>query len=713
MWITSFADGTEPSWTVIESMPNFYGLNVDAGIFVAEAASAVNGYAIENSSKRWSMGINRYYTAGMSCAGDTLVAVRRQPNTLVVVRMDTGEEVWRYDNRSMGMPDGGSFIGDTDWLELQYRCDYDEKGCHPQMCLLYAPDGNTFYRLPEKHQVAAIAPDEKIAFLRFEDKQGEAPGLTRISSLALDSGAITPGFTVESKDFEGIVGVLDSNESLVMKYRRQGEERVYSLVNARTGTLIHPITLPEKTLGGLKIFAEDKRWLFLSESKDILWIQDSATGEIRYTRHREGHVFFSLKGTDAEGQLWALSRDQNNSWWLWRADADTEPRLLLDATKYPYFAGMAGFGMYYGHIFEHNPAVDNSPLIARRLEDQTITNQWIIPGKKGFTLPIPSADLRRVLVGTGDSFNSMHFGVYESGQSTPLVESEGRPLAFSPDGLYAVVYQEDKELVLHVDSGAVVADIPLGEGCWPVQPAFSRDSRRLALCGQGQSLKIVVLEENYPVMDLHLPSEKERTAITARNGLCFSSDGKTLLAAAYGRAWLFNANTGAFLKTLIEHARFISGYPSSPSVLGIQMPWINSLKEFAGGFTDTFKNPPELAGSFILDGRTLVTSAEGHLLRVWDAKTGASLRTMETGLPESRDEQGYVFNDVVFSSNGVYAFAFNSAQGVASLLEVTTGRTLRQYKDDRTKCIYQAYVADDGEIYLLNAIGLCRLSLKK
>ena len=117
---------------------------------------------------------------------------------------------------------------------------------------------------------------------------------------------------MESKDFEGIVGVLDSNESLVMKYRRQGEERVYSLVNARTGTLIHPITLPEKTLGGLKIFAEDKRWLFLSESKDILWIQDSATGEIRYTRHREGHVFFSLKGTDAEGQLWALSRDQNN-----------------------------------------------------------------------------------------------------------------------------------------------------------------------------------------------------------------------------------------------------------------------------------------------------------------------------------------------------------------------------------------------------------------
>ncbi len=715
----SFAHGAESPWTAIERMPLFYGLNMDMGILVAENAYAVNGYAVENFGKRWNEAVSAH-TICLSCAGQTLVAVRRQIQSLVIVRMDTGEEVWRYSNRAAGAPDYERFIGDTDWLELGYHTEYGEGGLrHPHTCLLYAPDGSTYCRLPEKHQAAAITSDEKTVFLRFDEKQGEASGLTRISALDLASSAITPGFTVNSKDFLGIVGILDSGESLVTGHRRKGEECVYSLVNAETGALIRPVTLEQRKLGGLRFFAGDKRWLFLNDTKDTLWVQDSTTGEILHTRHRAGHVFsFPNNGLDAEGRIWALSRDLNYGLWLWRADADAEPRLLLDAAKYLSYAGFCyGDFLYYGHTFEFSRAVDSSLLTAKRLEDLTTTNQWVIPGTPEQFRHIPSADLHRVLMGTwsaGDSLDSMHNAVFESGQAAPRFESEGSPLAFSPDGLYAVVNQNGKVRVFHVDSGNVVADFPLERwDHWGDSVAFSRDSRRLALCSRGQFLATVRLEEEYPVKELHLPAKKRLYTVSRWNALCFSPDGNALLVSGCGTAWLFDANTGALLKTLVEHARFISPSPQPTYVLGMEVPWLTPVKEFAGGFTDTFKNPPELTSSFILDGGTLATSADGHLLRVWDAKTGASLRTIKTGMPESRDEQGRAYNRVAFSANGVYAFAYSQGQGDASLLETTTGRPIRQYKDDRTKNIYQAYVADDGEVYLLNSIGLCRLSLKR
>jgi len=171
--------------------------------------------------------------------------------------------------------------------------------------------------------------------------------------------------------------------------------------------------------------------------------------------------------------------------------------------------------------------------------------------------------------------------------------------------------------------------------------------------------------------------------------------------------------TGACLKTLVENARFLRSYSHSPSVLAIKIPFLNTIEDFAGGFTDHFKRPPSLGGSFILDGSKLVTNAQGNLLHVWDTATGQSVRTIQTELPEVRNEDGHIFNRAVLSPNGAFAFAFNDDQGIASLFDVTTGRTLRQYKDDRTKGVYQVYVADDGEVYLYNTIGLCRLSLKR
>jgi WD40 repeat protein len=702
----SVSHGTEPFWTVVEHVPRFVGVNMDAGIYMLVRGHALNGYDLRSKGERWSVKIKnaRLYPR----SGKTLVAVPKQDGTLTVMRMDTGEEAWRYRNRNFGMPDYMEFIGNTDWLQLMFVREYDNNRGMPVrfVCLLYAPDGNSYFRLPEDHSTNVISPDEKTAFLTCVKKQ--TPELGKVSSLALDTGTITPRFEVNSKECLGIADVLDSNESLVMEYRQIERERSYSLVNAQTGTLIHPITLPEKKLGGLKVYSDRNQLLFMSDKMDTLWLQDTTSGAITHARQKEGHRFLMLGGVkmDSNGNLWTISRESNGSLWLWQVDADSEPRQLLDSSNYIGW-GIGGSPFYYGHFLHSIRGTEDSLLLAKRLDDLTVTSQWILPGMDiSWTRPIPSESMGRVLLSI-----DVQSKVFESGQSKPVLELEGEPLAFSPDGRHALIKQKNKAIIVAVDMGIVVSSFSLDEYGY-AHAAFSRDSRLLAIYWES-SIKVVRLEGDYPVKDLYFPKEKERGYISWENGLCFTPDNRKLLAPGYGRAWIFDVETGACLKTLVENARFLRSYSHSPSVLAIKIPFLNTIEDFAGGFTDHFKRPPSLGGSFILDGSKLVTNAQGNLLHVWDTATGQSVRTIQTELPEVRNEDGHIFNRAVLSPNGAFAFAFNDDQGIASLFDVTTGRTLRQYKDDRTKGVYQVYVADDGEVYLYNTIGLCRLSLKR
>ncbi|OQB37568.1 MAG: hypothetical protein BWY09_01574 [Candidatus Hydrogenedentes bacterium ADurb.Bin179] len=702
----SVSHGTDPSWTEVERVPHFAGMNMDAGVYMLAGARSLVGYDVQSHAERWSVKIKN--TTLYPSSGHTLVAAQKQDGTLVVMRMDTGEEVWRHQNRIYGVPNYMEFISDTDWLQLMFVHERDDRGPVRFTCLLYAPDGNSYFRLPEDHSTNVIAPDEKTAFLTCVKKQKETLDLAKVSSLALDTGTITPRFEFDSKDCLGITEVLDSDESLVMEYRQKEEELVYSLVNAQTGAPIHPMVLPEKKLSGLRVYPDQNRLLFMSDKRDTLWVQDSTTGEITHTRQKEGHrflIFFSCSvNTDAEGRLWAISAELNNSLWLWQVDADTEPRLLLDAGSY-LPSGIGGLPFYYGHFLQYVPGADDSLLMAKRLDDLTITSQWTLPGTR-WTHPIPSESMGRVLLSI-----DVHSKVFESGQPTPVLELEGEPLAFSPDGRHALIKQQNKAIVVPVDTGIFVSKFSLedyGLAC----PAFSQDSRLMAMYIQS-SIKVVRLEGDYLVTDLYFPNEKEGGHIAWQNGLCFTPDGKKLLAAGLGRAWLFDVETGACLHTLVENARFLPYGSHAPSVLGIEMSFLTTVEDFAAGFSDRFKRPPYLECSFILDGSKLVTNAQGNLLHVWDTVTGQSVRTISTELPEVRNEEGYIFNRAVLSPNGAFAFAFNDDQGIASLLDVTTGRTIRQYKDDRTKGVYQVYVADDGEVYLYNTIGLCRLSLKR
>lgn len=683
----------------------YVGMDMDAGVYVLRRGLSLCGYDVSSRSEKWSVKIKLAKIA--PCAGRTLVAARKQDGTLAVLRMATGEEVWRYGNRNYGLPGYMDFIGDTDWLQVMFVKEYDERRVPLRFtCLLYTPDGDSCYRLPKDHSANVITSDGRTAFLSSVDVREAASDLVRISSLALDTGSVIPGFEFESEDCLGMAGTLDSDKTLVLEYRQKEEERTYSMVNAQTGALLSPLTLPERKLGGLRIFADKNKFVFGSDKRETLWVQDSATGEILHTRRRDGHRFLHLAHIrmDANGDLWALSGEQNNSLWLWQVNAETEPRLLVDAANY-LSPGMGGSPFHYGHFLEYTWGASDAPLIARRLTDLTITTRWPLPGN-GWDRPFPSEDMRRVLIGRSDQNRaSMHAVVYESGLATPVFETEGNPLAFSPDGGHALIEREKHALLVPVDTGVIESDFSL-EQHGSVLSTFSPDSRLLAVYVP-PSIRVVRLEEAYPETELFFPNEEEARHMNWENGLCFSPDGKKLLAAGFGRAWLFNTDTGTCLKTLVERTRVTSTGPMW--IRGRESDFLTTVRDFAGGFTDRFKDPPFLGGSFILDGSKCVTDAQGALLHVWDTTTGDSVRNIPTELPESRSEDGWIFNRVVFSPNGAFACAFNDEQGLASLIDVIAGRTIRQYKDDRTRNVYRVYVADDGEVYLYNAIGLCRL----
>ncbi len=709
MGFASFSHVAESSWTVIEHIPQFIGINMDAGVYVLAKGHSLTAYDVQSHGVRWSIRFNNKLCPS---SGHTLVAARKQDGALAIMRMDTGAEIWRCQNRNLGMPDYLEFIGDTDWLQLMFVHEFDERGPVHFTCLLYAPDGNSYFRLPKDHCVSVIAPDEKTAFLSCV--KIEATESATVSALSLDTGTIAPRFEFDSKDCLGAIGVLDSNESLIMEHRRKEKERVYSMVNAQTGARIRPITLLENTLGDMKVCADRNQWLFASDKRDILWLQDKTTGEITHTRQKNGHRFLMLRvaKSDVKGNLWAVSSEPNSSLWLWQVDADSEPRLLLDARNY-LPSGIGGSPFYYGHFLQCTPGTDHELLTAVRLDDLAIASQWTLPGDRDvwpnrWPYPIPSELMDRVIVSRRT--NDVQAVVFESGQPTPILELEGTPLALSPDGRHALIKQGNQALVVPVDTGIVVSKFSM-ETQGYASTAFSRDSRLMAIFIR-PLIQVVRLEGEYPVTEMHFPNKKEGGRVAWENGLCFSPDGKTLLAASSGRAWLFDPETGVCLHTLVENARFLRTYPHSPSVLGIEMPFLAKIEDFAGGFTERLKLPPLLEGSFILDGSNVATNAQGNLLHVWDTATGQSVRTIQTKLPETRNEDGHIFNRAVLSPNGAFAFAFNSDQGIASLIDVAAGQTIRQYKDDRTKDIMLAYVADDGEVYLYNAIGLCRLSLK-
>ena len=149
--------------------------------------------------------------------------------------------------------------------------------------------------------------------------------------------------------------------------------------------------------------------------------------------------------------------------------------------------------------------------------------------------------------------------------------------------------------------------------------------------------------------------------------------------------------------------------------MGVELPRTLSVVDFAGRFTDRFKNQPVLEGAFPASGRQVFTLTEGRLLRIWDFKSGRSLQTIEPAYPHRRSAPGrWILTSITLSDNGEYAFFADPHNGVGELWEIATGRQLRQYPHLLQRNWPQVHIPGDGScVYIVEGRTVTRLPGKE
>jgi WD40 repeat protein len=307
-----------------------------------------------------------------------------------------------------------------------------------------------------------------------------------------------------------------------------------------------------------------------------------------------------------------------------------------------------------------------------------------------------------------DNNSEYGFGVFAKDADKSVLQGHGRPLCLSPDGRYMVLQQEKNSAMLFDLTGqSTPCEFTAAENKYYqyMQAAFSDDGKWLAV-NVSPEMELVSMTEGFPRKKL--PKSGSWIGFPVH----FSPDGTRILCRGGDRAFLYDTEKGTLLQTFVEPERFLPMYEYSGSV------WNNiltSAKEWAGLVTDTFKSVNGLECTFTGNGTRVITYASGQVIRVWDSSTGQRLQTIYTKLPEKRDERGQIRNEITFSKNGDYAFAFNQdGFSTASLWSVSDGILLRRYQlPGGINTWTQVVVSDDGAVYIISDGDLNRWAGRK
>jgi WD40 repeat protein len=714
---------TNPAWFAVDCMPEEH-------LFLMANQSGIYAFDTRSGAKLWQCCFASAHTQ-MQWGRKHVLCWKK--DRLFLLDKSSGRELWsRQETRYGGLLGARLWPGEARVFAYCGSEAAQRDGNTPTFTLvlydLDGPEQRVLGEIKDAYPAAFLADGRTVLFQRVQapvtlSSQRPATAPSQFFFLDVDNGKRSEGHMLPGTGY-GYAGwnALSESGLLAMAFWKKDCPTGLKLYDARSGALVRDLGEMPDMFGGVTWSADEKCLYFLTLDRKGACVVDSQTGAIQQTLSRPGHTLFRVRiQRPDEGPDMVLSQDEDHNFWIWPPSPDATPTMVFDGGR--LFSGSLGLSLRedgYALVtdVDYNPvtgqALKQFKLTAYLLDGLKKNGTWMLPTHSSYSTP---SVFNRTMTHYADVSckeveswkpENRNYAVYSDTAEAPVCSGPGNPLALSPDGRFLVVQIDGKSAVLRDTSAkeqeAVCSFAVKCDDCDSVSmhAVFSDDGMRMAVAAY-PNFEIVYLTDGYPRRSL-VP---EKEGDLSGNSFCFSPNGKRFLAGAYGRACLFDADTGALLHAFQETERYAETWRGwgGETLDGIA----NRARDWAGLVTDRFKTTKRVEVAFGRGGATIITHAVGQIIRVWDGNTYALLQTIKTELPEKRDDRGdIVQNLVVLNPQADYAFCYNRINaGLASLWSLNSGALVRRYKlaepiqnnvvvsDDGTS----VYLVSNGQLY--------------
>lgn len=686
---------TGPDGCVLLGPPRQLAFLPEAGLTLMSNRSGVHAFEAASGKLVWYR-----YADSASRPGTTVFGQRKalvcSGEELYLFEATTGREVWSQHNEPYGpalwallSPDESRVIAGNDGHFTFYTVDTSERLALP---------------CTSRSSVWGWFPDNKTVLVS-EQPAEETQDTWKWRVVDFETGTTVLGW--ESHSDRVVISGLSVQGQLVDAPGNDEAEPTVRILDARTGNALREFKAPGPA-AQFTWLHDGKRLVLLTADRQRAHVIDSETGAVMFSLSKEGYRFCAMpvSQSDAAGE-WAISQDASNDWCAWPLTPDAEPRIILSGR------GVARSSYY--------PTSAQSHVLMHWREDEHLTTdgvfdvehvrmlaEWHVRSDASWEFPsMVNAGLTHLVKQhmrespnlKGNGAENMLFAVYVRDKDTPIFEGQGIVMAVAPDGKHLAVEITGTTVSLYnVETGRLAGEYP--ECGYSV--SFSGDGKRMALRSRGV-VEVTDLVEGYP----------RRTMDTTMNdrlgwSLKLSPDGTRVLCGGDGGAWLFDADTGALLREFPESERFQRSYPAGRGFWSVLS---RRAEDWIGTFSDRYLSAADVQVAFLEDGARVITHAFARVIRVWDPDSGKLLHTIHTGLPETRNKEGHIENQLVLSADGRFAFSINrDGYGIASLWSLADGTLVRQYQFDSQVVPrhYPIFAEDGSAIYIGKGDNLYR-----
>lgn len=687
---------TEPEECVFLAAPSYNGLDCmpEENLFLLSNQDGIRAFDIRSGEQRW----HHPRGGNVEWGGKHVVGWTSQ-NQLFLLDKACGQERW------FRKEDG---YGDISWALLspdakRILAVFDSepgKVSTRLTTVLYDVESRrqrVFSEMKNAFPQSFLSDGKTALFFRYivpptatsMDQQKDWP--KEFFLVDLDSGRASETHAVPNSPWGG----LSASGLFVMAGPRKDGPASLKVVDAKSGALVRDLGEIPESFGRPVWSADEKCLYFMTLDRQKACVLDAQTGAVQQSLCRPGHKLCSVRiQRPDEGPDMVLSQDEDNNVWLWPPTPDATPTKVFDGFRFvsgPIGVSLNGDGQVLVRNTEYSPVTgkpsEQYKLTAYQIEGLRRCGTWLLPTKSLYSM---YGFANRTMTHFADVTckeaepwkpENRSYAVYAESADGPICSGPGNPLALSPDGRFLVAQADGQSVVLRDMSAkgheAVCSFSVKSDYCDSVNrgAVFSEDGTRVAV-GAYPNVEIVYLTDGYPRRTLVPEKERDLSGDSFR----FSPNGKLLIAGGYGRASLYDADSGALLHVFEETERYAETWRGwgGETLDGIA----NRARDWAGLVTDRFKTTKHLEGAFGNGGATIITHAVGQIIRVWDGNTYALLQTIKTELPEKRNSNGDIIqNMVVLNPLGDYAFCYNrSNAGPASLWSLNSGALVRRYK---------------------------------